>query len=227
MVYFFGPKVYQFLQKSWSFPSVRSLQKTTYNWEINPGLNDFLFKVLAVKANSMTMKAKECILCVNEMSLKSFLYFDFKKDEIIGFHNTGFIKSCDVATSVIILMIRGLHSSWEQPLGYFFVATTFTGYDLQNIIFQAIQKLANISINVLLMISDLSSNCKSFADQQSITPHTPYFNVGDKEIVYMFDPPNLLKETRNHFINYRFKSKNKIAEKIHLTNCYYSPVGRG
>jgi len=56
------------------------LQKTTENWEINPGLSDFLFKVLAVKANSMTVKAKECVLCVDEMSLKSFLFYDFKKD---------------------------------------------------------------------------------------------------------------------------------------------------
>ncbi|KAL4113634.1 hypothetical protein QTP88_017219 [Uroleucon formosanum] len=222
MVYFLGPTVFRFLQKSWSLPSVRTLQKTTDSWEINPGLNDFLFKVLAVKANSMTMKSKECILCVNEMSLKSFLFFDFKRDEIIGFHNIGSIKSCDIAKSVIVLMIRGLHSSWKQPIGYFFIASACTGYDLQNIIFQTVQKLANISINVLVMISDLSSSCKRFANSLSITPHTPYFNIGDKEIVYIFDPPYLLKATRNHFFEYRFKSQNKIAEKVHLTNFYDS-----
>jgi len=43
-----------------------------------------LFKVLAVKANSMTVKSKECVLCVEEMSLKSFIFFDFKKDKLIG-----------------------------------------------------------------------------------------------------------------------------------------------
>lgn len=34
----------------------------------------------------------------------------------------------------------------------------------------------------------------------------------------MFDPPHLLKVTRNNFFNYLFKSVNKIAEKIHLEN---------
>jgi len=63
-------------------------------------MNDFLFKVLAVKANSMTVKSKECVLCVGKMSLKSFLFFDFKKDVLISFHNTGLIKSCDVTKSV-------------------------------------------------------------------------------------------------------------------------------
>jgi len=103
IIHFLGPKVYRFLQKSWSLPSVRTLQRTTEHWEINPGLNDFLFKVLAVKANSMTMESKECILCVNEMSIKSFLFFDFKKDEIIGFHNTGFLKSCDLLNQLWFL----------------------------------------------------------------------------------------------------------------------------
>jgi len=68
-----GLKVDRF-RKSWSLPSVKTLQKTTENWEINPGLNEFLFKVLAVKANSMTVKSKECVLCVDEMSLKSFFF---------------------------------------------------------------------------------------------------------------------------------------------------------
>lgn len=220
MIYFLGPKVYKFLQKSWSLPSVRTLQRTAKNWEINPGLNDFLFDVLSVKARSMTIKSKECILCVNEMSIKSFLFYDFKKDEIIGFHNTGFMKSCEVTKSVMVLMIRGLHSDWKQPISYFFVAAPCTGYDLQNIIFQCVQRLGNITFNVKLMISNLGSNFKRFTDEQCITPQTPYFKVENREIVYIFDPHHLLKATRNNFFNYRFKSQNKIAEKIHLTNFY-------
>lgn len=36
----------------------------------------------------------------------------------------------------------------------------------------------------------------------------------------MFDPPHLLKATRNNFFNYRFKSVNKIAEKVNLKQFY-------
>lgn len=70
------------------------------------------------------------------------------------------------------------------------------------------------------MISDLGSNFKNFLNTRHITPETPYFNVSGKEIVFMFDPPHLLKATRNNFFNYRFKSLNKVAEKIHLEEFY-------
>lgn len=70
------------------------------------------------------------------------------------------------------------------------------------------------------MISDLGSNFKKFADQLGITSKKPYFNASGKEIIFMFDPPHLLKATRNNFFNYRFESDNKIAEKVHLQNFY-------
>ncbi|CAI6356496.1 unnamed protein product [Macrosiphum euphorbiae] len=86
MIHFLGPKVYRFLQKSMNLPSPRTLKRTTENWEINPGCNQFLFTVLA-KVKSMEPKYKQCVLCVDEMSLKSSLYYDIKKDEIVGFTN--------------------------------------------------------------------------------------------------------------------------------------------
>jgi len=70
------------------------------------------------------------------------------------------------------------------------------------------------------MVSDFGSNFKNFVDSRHITPKTSYFNVSGKEIVFMFDPPHLLKVTRNNFFNYRFKSENKIAQKIHLKQLY-------
>ncbi|KAE9533477.1 hypothetical protein AGLY_009115 [Aphis glycines] len=56
-----GPIVYRFLWKSWRLTSVRTLQKTAENWEINLGLNEYLLKVLAVKAKFMTVKSKKSI----------------------------------------------------------------------------------------------------------------------------------------------------------------------
>jgi len=55
---------------------------------------------------------------------------------------------------------------------------------------------------------------------KEITPEIPYFNVSGKEIVFMFDPPHLLKATRNNFFNYKFECNNKIKEKVHLEKFY-------
>lgn len=220
MVHFIGPKVYTFLQKFWNLPPTSTLKSFTEKWEIKPGLNDKLFKVLLFKAHTMSPKSKECILCFDEMPLKSSLFYDFKRDEIIGFRNTGFSKSCELAKSVMVVMIRGLHDSWELPIAYFFVESSCTGYDLKNIIFFCISQLDSISINVKVMISNSGPNFQKFEDTMKITHETPYFNLVGKEIVYMYDPYYLLKTTRNNFFKYRFKSGNKIAEKVHLQNFY-------
>lgn len=79
----------------------------------------------------------ECVMCVDEMSLKFFLFYNFKKDEIVCLHNTRYFKTYELAKAVMV-MIRGLHDSCKQPIGYFFVASPYTGYDLQNVIFKCI-----------------------------------------------------------------------------------------
>jgi len=69
------------------------------------------------------------------MSLKSFVYDHIKKDVIHGLHETGFIKTDELAKSVMVIMIRGLNDSWKQPLEFYFVSTSCVGDDLKNIIF--------------------------------------------------------------------------------------------
>ncbi|KAF0708032.1 protein ALP1-like [Aphis craccivora] len=73
--------------------------------------------------NTMSAKSKKCVLCVDEMSIKVFLYYNTVKDQIIGFHNTSSIKTHELAKSVIVIMIYGLHDTWKLPLYYFFVAS--------------------------------------------------------------------------------------------------------
>lgn len=220
VLHFAGPIVYTFFQKSLGLPSPKALKLSTKNWEINPGFNDFLFQVLALKANTMKSKSKQCVICVGEMSVKSFLFYNFVKDEIVGFQSRDLFNCCDISKLVTVVMIHGLHDSWKQPIGYFFSNTSCTECNLKNILFHCIKQLDSISFNVKVMISSLKKNSHLFADQLCITPETPYFTVGSKEIVYMFDPLHLIKTTRNHFFNYRFKINKKIISKIYLTKFY-------
>lgn len=113
-----------FLRRQYVYHLLELLLSPTKNWEINPGLNEFLFKALAVKVNLMKPKSNECMLYVDKMSLKSFLFYDFKKDEIIGFYNTNSFKTYKLAKSVMVIIKRGLHDKWKQPIGYFFIATS-------------------------------------------------------------------------------------------------------
>ncbi|KAE9522126.1 hypothetical protein AGLY_017470 [Aphis glycines] len=73
------------------------------------------------------------------------IYFLGPRDEIIGFNETNNRKTYNPAKFVLVLMIQGVNFNWKQPIAYFFVSNSCTGFDLQDII-------------LTTFVSDMSSN---------------------------------------------------------------------
>lgn len=82
-------------------------------------------------------------------------------------------------------MIRGIFSNWKQPLGYFFYNSTCPGSQLKDIILDSIQKLKNIGLNVIVVISDMGSNNIRLKNVLQITPQKPYFTFDDQPIFFV------------------------------------------
>lgn len=100
---------------------------------------------------------KHCSICIDEMSLKSNLYFDARIDEIVSLCDIGNEeKEVLVAQHALVIMARGLHSNWEQPLTYFFVHTSFDAGKLILVKKECITKLIETSYmySVLFLIWD-------------------------------------------------------------------------
>jgi len=72
-IYFLGPRVYQLLQNSLALPTPRVLRRVTNRYDLNPGLNDFLFNLLSFKIKSFNSEALDRTLYVDEMALKTNL----------------------------------------------------------------------------------------------------------------------------------------------------------
>lgn len=50
----------------------------------------------------------------------------------------------------------------------------------------------------------------------------PYFTINNHKIFTIFDPPHLLKNTRNALLTYKIKyGKNKTANIEHIRQCFY------
>ena len=49
-------------------------------YELNPGLNDFLYEVLKFKVLNFKPEALDCTLCADEMALKTHLFYSLRKD---------------------------------------------------------------------------------------------------------------------------------------------------
>jgi hypothetical protein len=88
----------------------------TFFYKINLDLNDFLFNFLLFKTHNFLPESLECVLYADEMLIKSNVYYNISKDEIIGFNETNYRKTYDPVKFVLVLMIIGINFNWKQSL---------------------------------------------------------------------------------------------------------------
>jgi len=158
-IYFLSPNVFHLLQKNFCLPTIRTLRKITSKYEFQPGLNDFMFHFLSFKTKTFSPEALNCILCVDEMSIKTHLYYNISKDLIVGFNQSKSVRTYDPAKHALVLMIRGINCNWKQPIAYYLISNSCTAIDLNNIIFSTIRRLKNININVKSLVTDQGILC--------------------------------------------------------------------
>ena len=65
-------------------------------------------------------KCKICSLMMDEMSLKSHLFYDISNDHIVGLEDYVIGESSGLpATSALVIMVTGVLFNWKQPIAYF------------------------------------------------------------------------------------------------------------
>jgi len=224
-IYFFGPRAYTFLKTIFQLPTIRTLRRVTEKYEIVSGLNDILFEYITFKANNLSEESKDCVLCIDEMAIKSNLYYNISKDFIVGFNETFSQKTYEPAKHALCFMIRGLKFPWKQPIAYFFVHNSCTGFALQNTIFAVINRLQSTPLNIRVLTTDQGSNFYAFAKSVNVSKERPFFSVNNKKIYYIFDTPHLLKSTRNNFFKHKFIYNDNVTNKKYLDTFYANDKG--
>jgi len=117
-------------------------------------------------------------------------------------------------------MLRGLNYNWKQPVAYFLVSSSCTGIDLKDIILSTIYRLQNIKLNIRAFITDQDTHFVQFSKSLYVSPSKPCFNVDGKSIAYIFDPPHLIKSTRNMLFKHNFQINGNVVTKDHLNSFY-------
>lgn len=205
-LYLNGRKSYEFLSKQFCLPSTRSLRRMTQNFKILPGLQNNVFDILKSKISTFeTSLSKYCILCMDEASLKANLFYNISQDMVYGFEDCGEGKSILPACNVAVLMVRGVCLNWKQPIGYFFLNSTFPATRLKDIITQSITKLQAIGYIVIAFVSDMGQNFMSAAKELKVTIESPYFIVNNQQVAYLIDSPHAVKASRNNCLKNKLK----------------------
>lgn len=122
-------------------------------------------------------------------------------------------------------MIRGLKFPWKQPIAYYFVYNSCTGFTLQNTIFAVINRLHITPFNIRVMATDMGSNFYAFAKSVNVFKERPFFTINNKKIYNVFDTPHLLKSTRNNFFTHRFIYYDDVTDKKYLEMFYANDKG--
>nr|CAI5838914.1 unnamed protein product [Callosobruchus analis] len=211
MLYFVGPKAYNLLSKLLTLLSRRTLQRMTENIYLRPGLNNKVnFKSLEIKAKTMKKMDKHCLLCIDEMSLKSNLFYRTISDEIIGFEDIGNEKKSNtICKNALVIMARGHYTRWKQPIAYFFVESQMKAADLRNVLEECIEKLIQTGLIVEGIASDMGSNFLELSKSLGVDAQNAEFVLAGKNLVYIFDPCHLIKATRNNLLKHVLLSQEK------------------
>ena len=164
---------------------------------------------------------KLCTLCMDEMSLKTHLFYSIPGDKIIGLEDfEGGCRTNKVATSALVFMVRGRSGNWKQPLGYVLVNGGCPSRIVDDLVKEALDKLDAIGLQVMGVISDMGSNFQSLAIRLKVTPDRPWFIHNSKKYFLLFDAPHLLKCVRNNLMKHFFRFGLHIATWKDIENFY-------
>lgn len=86
-----------------------------------PGLNEFIFTSLKAKINTFKAEDKVCMVCLDEISIKSNLLYNAGLGRVGGFEDFGSMRNFNPAQNATVVMVRGLWSNWKQPISFYLV----------------------------------------------------------------------------------------------------------
>ncbi|KFM72767.1 Transposable element P transposase, partial [Stegodyphus mimosarum] len=122
------------------FRGISTLKRwVSCSFRCSPGLLHDVIHVMHAGALKMTDQEHVCVLSLNEMNVGSRICYDQAEDKIVGPHR-----------NVQVVMVRGLHASWKQPI-YFDFDTQMKAEVLKDIIIT----LAEIGYYVVAAVADL------------------------------------------------------------------------
>ena len=170
------------------------------------GVLSEVFSYLQVKIKSMSVEERECVLTLDEMSIKAAVEFDNRTCRFVG--DVTLPQHSGVATHALVFMLGGICTRWKQTVAYYFTSNSTDGRVLCDIVIRIIALCDSIGVNVLAVTSDMGSanramwKCLGVCSGRDVcTPSFPHPCNSEKAVYVFADVPHLVKKLRNHVVN--------------------------
>lgn len=139
------------------------------------------------------------MIAFDETELNPRISYNKKFDMVEGFVDLGHLgREPKEATKVLVFVLRGLGSvRWKQTVSFYFTDSHLESQKLRDIVLLNIRKVLAIGFNLLGVASDGDGKNRKLSRDLGCTTERPFFKLDEKELVYLFDTPHILKNIRN------------------------------
>jgi hypothetical protein len=192
-----SPKCYILLQTLFPLPSWCTLQSLLNTIPFRTGINIHVFDALRHSLQKMSEKDRYSCLLFDEMLIRENVWFNQKFYCIGGFEDFRSQGRTYIANHALLFMVRGLHRKWKQLVAYYLSR----GSTKAEMLVQFLNEVLGACQNVGLHVVASTNNVKAMKLLGSTTSE-PFFQFQNQAIATIYDPPHLLKCTRNLFLKY-------------------------
>lgn len=165
----------------------------------------------------MKNKEKLSLLIFDEITLKSDIIYNERKNIVTGFVDDGQIRIPEFANHAQVFLLQGVLHNYKQVVAYNFSASATKGPELAKQLKHVIKKSQEAGFNIVASICDQESYLRR---GQIPIEKILVILINEQEIIPLYDPPHLLKAMRNNLITknlkYEINNSVKVAKWEHL-----------
>lgn len=211
-----SPKGYRLLQSITALPSRNTLLAVLKQIPLYPGICTKILEHLAEYVHKMPERDQQCALVFDEMSLRQNLEYDHSNDLIYGYEDFGDARDPKYANTALVFLLQGIRRQWKQPIAFYFVHSKMASsrssiHSLDKCIKNVLDACNSVKLDIVATICDMGTNNVSALEALGATYDNPFFSHNGRLIYRFFDPPHLLKCTRNLFFKHRVKCTIEIG----------------
>ena len=156
----------------------------------------------------MSKKDQYCCLLFDEMLIRENDWINQKFDCIEGFEDLGSqSRTCNIANHALLFMVCGLCRKWKQPVAYYLSRGRTKAEILVQFLCEVLGACQNVGLHVVASVCDVGTNNVKAMQLLGSIRSEPFFHFQNQANATIYDPPHLLKYTRNLFLKYEVQFK--------------------
>lgn len=141
------------------------------------------------------------------MYIRKHLQYNSFTDMVLGVEwINGDERSAEYAQCLLVFMIRSIFKGWSQIIGYHFTSSNFSKDKLKHLLDSYLCAFDSAGLLCRAVICDQEPSHVSLFRKAGVSPDTPYYLCpsSGRRIYVIYDPPHLLKSTRNNLMTSDF-----------------------